>query len=154
MILEAPMLTYTVFLDIDRESVTYWTNFVDRSTILPIAKRVYPEYDFQKEPGLLTGITNLFSVSAIYAVLHMTLPVTPVYITIFILRRKIMKTLMKSHNLMSKGTKVVHAQLLKALTFQAIIPVAAWIAVYVYVASIISVNFFNFINSHVQNDMS
>ncbi|CAL2045355.1 unnamed protein product [Caenorhabditis brenneri] len=116
------------------QAVTYWTNFVDRSTILPIAKRVYPEYDFQKEPGLLTGITNLFSVSAIYAILHMTLPVTPVYITIFILRRKIMKTLMKSHNLMSKETKAVHSQLLKALTFQAVIPVAAWTAVYIYIA--------------------
>ena len=92
---------------------TYWTNFVDRSTILPIAKRVYPEYDFETEPGLLTGITNLFSVSATYAILHMTLPITPVYITIFILRRSITKTLTKSHSIMSKETKAVHAQLLK-----------------------------------------
>ncbi|EFP11341.1 CRE-SRD-15 protein [Caenorhabditis remanei] len=116
------------------QAATYWTNFVDRSTILPIAKRVYPEYDFETEPGLLTGITNLFSVSATYAILHMTLPITPVYITIFILRRSITKTLMKSHSIMSKETKAVHAQLLKALTFQAVIPVAAWTAVYVYIA--------------------
>ncbi|PIC27500.1 hypothetical protein B9Z55_019736 [Caenorhabditis nigoni] len=93
--------------------VTYWTNFVDRATILPIAKRVYPEYNFSEESGLLTGITNLFSVSAMYAILHMTVPVTPVYIAIFILRRKIIKMLMRSRNVMSKETKAVHAQLLK-----------------------------------------
>uniref|UniRef100_A0A1I7TFA3 G_PROTEIN_RECEP_F1_2 domain-containing protein n=1 Tax=Caenorhabditis tropicalis TaxID=1561998 RepID=A0A1I7TFA3_9PELO len=116
------------------QAVTYWTNFVDRSTIYPIAKRAYPEYNFDNEPGMLTGVTNLLSISALYAILHMTLPVTPVYIIIFILRRKIIKTLMKSHNLMSKETKAVHAQLLKALTIQAVIPVAAWAAVYVYVA--------------------
>ncbi|KAF1751275.1 hypothetical protein GCK72_017829 [Caenorhabditis remanei] len=116
------------------QAATYWTNFVDRSTILPIAKRVYPEYDFETEPGLLTGITNLFSVSATYAMLHMTLPITPVYITILILRRSITKTLMKSHSIMSKETKAVHAQLLKALTFQAVIPVGAWTAIYVYFA--------------------
>ncbi|CAO4380008.1 unnamed protein product [Caenorhabditis nigoni] len=116
------------------QAMTYWTNFVDRATILPIAKRVYPEYNFSEESGLLTGITSLFSVSAMYAILHMTLPVTPVYIAIFILRRKIIKMLMMSRNVMSKETKAVHAQLLKALTFQALIPVAAWTAVYIYIA--------------------
>lgn len=92
---------------------TYWTSFVDSSTILPITKRIYPQYNFELETGLITGITNLFSVSAIYAVLHMTIPVTPVYITIFILRRKILKTLMMSYNVMSKETKAIHAQLMK-----------------------------------------
>ncbi|CAI2355400.1 unnamed protein product [Caenorhabditis sp. 36 PRJEB53466] len=67
--------------------------------------------------GLTTCTIGL--TSALFALLHMTLPVTPVYITIFILRRRIIKTLLTSHNSMSKGTKAVHAQLLKALTCQA-----------------------------------
>nr|pir hypothetical protein C04E6.10 - Caenorhabditis elegans [Caenorhabditis elegans] len=129
------------------QAATYWTSFVDSSTILPITKRIYPQYNFELETGLITGITNLFSVSAIYAVLHMTIPVTPVYITIFILRRKILKTLMMSYNVMSKETKAIHAQLMKALTFQAFIPVAAWAAVYVYIGmqfGIISGIFFEY----------
>uniref|UniRef100_A0A8R1HN67 G_PROTEIN_RECEP_F1_2 domain-containing protein n=1 Tax=Caenorhabditis japonica TaxID=281687 RepID=A0A8R1HN67_CAEJA len=117
------------------QGATYWTNFVGRDTILPIAKRVYPGYNFNELGGLLMGITDLFSVSALYALLHMTLPVTPVYITIFVLRRKIMTTLWRSHSTMSKETKSVHKQLLEALTCQAIIPVAAWAAVYVYLGS-------------------
>ncbi|EFP00908.1 hypothetical protein CRE_13130, partial [Caenorhabditis remanei] len=45
------------------QAVTYWTNFVERSEILPIIKRVHPDYDFTESVGLLTGITDLSSVS-------------------------------------------------------------------------------------------
>nr|pir hypothetical protein C04E6.9 - Caenorhabditis elegans [Caenorhabditis elegans] len=104
------------------QAVTYWTNFVERFEILPILMRVHPDYDFSDSSILITGITNLYTPSVVYGMLHTTLPVTPIYIAIFITRWKIIKVLKKNQSSMSKGTRAQHDQLLKILTIQAILP--------------------------------
>lgn len=84
--------------------------------------RVHPDYDFSDSSILITGITNLYTPSVVYGMLHTTLPVTPIYIAIFITRWKIIKVLKKNQSSMSKGTRAQHDQLLKILTIQAILP--------------------------------
>ncbi|KAK6753930.1 hypothetical protein RB195_013116 [Necator americanus] len=61
----------------------------------------------------------------------MTLPVTPVYAMILILRRRILMKLCKNEAI-SENSRRLHAQLLKAITYQACIPVFFFIAVVTY----------------------
>ncbi|EFP10779.1 hypothetical protein CRE_02536 [Caenorhabditis remanei] len=115
------------------QAVTYWTNFVERSEILPIIKRVHPDYDFTESVGLLTGITDLSSVSVVYGMIHTTLPITPVYISVFIIRWKTVKILTKKRDFMSQDTKIMHSQLLKVLTLQAILPATTFGTSYLFI---------------------
>ncbi|CAL2046638.1 unnamed protein product [Caenorhabditis brenneri] len=115
------------------QAITYWTNFVPRSEILPIVRRVHPDYDFSESMGLLTGITDLSAPSVIYGMIHATLPITPVYILVFIIRWKIVKVLMKNQGSMSEETKIMHRQLLKVLTLQAILPATTFGTSYLFI---------------------
>ncbi|RCN37042.1 hypothetical protein ANCCAN_17068 [Ancylostoma caninum] len=62
----------------------------------------------------------------------MTLPITPVYVGILILRRRI--TAMLSTESMSEHTKKVHSQLLRAITYQAFLPGLFFLGVLSYAA--------------------
>ncbi|CAP29266.2 Protein CBR-SRD-16 [Caenorhabditis briggsae] len=114
------------------QGVTYWSNFVERYEILPIVRRVHPDYDFSEHIGLLTGITDLYSPSVVYGMLHTTLQVTPVYISIFIIRWKTVKILTKNKESMSKETKALHTQLLRVLTLQAVLPSTSFFTTYLF----------------------
>ncbi|VDM55687.1 unnamed protein product [Angiostrongylus costaricensis] len=68
----------------------------------------------------VTGNLNILEWKTLFTVLHMTLPITPVYICILVLRRKIMGYLKVA--IMSNMTRNMHQQLLSALTWQACLP--------------------------------
>uniref|UniRef100_A0A1I7TUJ2 G_PROTEIN_RECEP_F1_2 domain-containing protein n=1 Tax=Caenorhabditis tropicalis TaxID=1561998 RepID=A0A1I7TUJ2_9PELO len=118
------------------QAITYWSNFVDRSEILPIVRRVHPDYDLSENVGLLTGITDLTTPSVIYGMAHTTLMITPVYISLFIIRWKIVKILTKDQESMSRETKQMHRQLLKVLTLQAILPATSFGTSYLFMGSL------------------
>ncbi|EGT42457.1 CBN-SRD-11 protein [Caenorhabditis brenneri] len=80
----------------------------------------FPEYELQN--ATICGTINIMEFSAMFTILHMTCPITPVYITIWILRKKIIQKLVSNSKDMSAKTKEMHKQLLKALTWQALIP--------------------------------
>nr|pir hypothetical protein B0547.3 - Caenorhabditis elegans [Caenorhabditis elegans] len=70
----------------------------------------------------VTGTKNIICFSALFTILHMTLPITPVYICILVLRRRIISRLSFKGVNITKDTKNLHSQLLMALTYQAAIP--------------------------------
>ncbi|CAI2354041.1 unnamed protein product [Caenorhabditis sp. 36 PRJEB53466] len=117
------------------QGLTYWTTFVDRDEILPKAREWFPDYNWDAETGVITGILDVTDWAAAYGICHLCLPIFPVYTAIFIFRRKIIAHLKASTNMMAKETKAAHAQLLKALTFQAFIPAFVGVAVCCYFVS-------------------
>ena len=74
-----------------------------------LIKKNYPDYDIRDKT--ISGVVNVFEWSVLLTILHMTLPVTPVYLTIIWVRRSIIKTLNRHE--MSESTRVMHNQLLK-----------------------------------------
>lgn len=110
-------------------------------------------YDMSHE--CVSGHLNILNWATLFTILHMTLPVTPVYAVILILRSGIAKKLGKERT-MSENTRHLHAQLLKvmvghfslfwqpsfncdnitscfqAISYQACIPVFFFIAVLTY----------------------
>ncbi|KAK6043824.1 7TM chemoreceptor [Cooperia oncophora] len=94
--------------------------FANQSTtnLLPIIERELPNYDVANEA--ISGHTDVFEWKLFTAILHMTVPIFPVYLCILILRRRIIAML--SIQVMSENTKILHKQLLEALTCQAMLP--------------------------------
>ncbi|PIO65940.1 hypothetical protein TELCIR_12362, partial [Teladorsagia circumcincta] len=86
-------------------------------------------YDVHSE--CVSGLENVFDWKAIPAVFHMTLPVTPVYFAIHVLRKMTM-SMLDYGTVMSEKTKRVHSQLLQALTVQACLPIFFLLAVITY----------------------
>ncbi|XGW02968.1 hypothetical protein V3C99_014740 [Haemonchus contortus] len=86
-------------------------------------------YDVSKES--VSGHLNIFDWKIMFTILHMTLPITPVYTAILILRRMTLAKL-RAERVMSENSKHLHAQLLKALTIQACLPIFFLIAVITY----------------------
>ncbi|RCN38850.1 hypothetical protein ANCCAN_15234 [Ancylostoma caninum] len=64
--------------------------------------------------GVISGIKEVIKFNALFGILHVTLPITPVYITILLLRTKIIQQLQLQES-MSHHTKSMHRQLLKIL---------------------------------------
>lgn len=112
--------------------LTFWTSFAPLEIILPLAKKWFPQYNFEAETGVLTGIVDITHWAATYAVFNICLPIFPIYIAIFILRQKIITFLGAKTQSMSPDTKAAHSQLLKALTIQAFIPIFMGIGVIFY----------------------
>ncbi|RCN49011.1 hypothetical protein ANCCAN_04888 [Ancylostoma caninum] len=79
----------------------------------------------------VSGHLNILHCATLFTILHMTLPVTPVYAAILILRRGVALKL-RSEKAMSENTRQLHAQLLKAISYQACIPIFFFIAVLTY----------------------
>ncbi|XGW26093.1 hypothetical protein V3C99_007033, partial [Haemonchus contortus] len=88
------------------------------ATLIPILEQELPHYVIEKET--ISGHTNVFEWKTFTAILHMTVPIVPVYVCILILRKRIITML--STRYMSENTKILHKQLLKALTYQAMLP--------------------------------
>lgn len=76
-----------------------------------IIKQNFPNYDV--EGKTISGTVNILHWNALFTILHMTVPVTPVYLIIIFVRRAINQTL-EEHN-MSDSTKAMHNQLLKVI---------------------------------------
>ncbi|EYB89944.1 hypothetical protein Y032_0225g2748 [Ancylostoma ceylanicum] len=84
----------------------------------PLLRAKYPHYNVTGRT--ISGNLNVLEWKAFFTVLHMTLPITPVYICILVLRRGIVRHLTVA--IMSTKTKLLHQQLLKALSWQACLP--------------------------------
>lgn len=106
----------------------------DADEIKRILVERFPEY--QLENATVCGTINVIEFPAMYTILHMTCPITPVYIIIWVLRKKIIQKLVSNSKDMSTKTREMHKQLLnvsspaahqttvpiQALTWQALIP--------------------------------
>ncbi|CAI5447855.1 unnamed protein product [Caenorhabditis angaria] len=90
------------------------------SEIVEILHNKFPDYTL--DGYTVTGTKNILCFSALFTILHMTLPVTPVYTGILIFRKKIIQQLAEKTANLTKTTKKLHSQLLMALTFQAMLP--------------------------------
>uniref|UniRef100_A0A8R1DK45 Uncharacterized protein n=1 Tax=Caenorhabditis japonica TaxID=281687 RepID=A0A8R1DK45_CAEJA len=105
-------------------SLFQWISFLwaqdEPAEIMEILHQKFPMYDLNEET--VTGTKDIMCFSALYTILHMTLPISPVYTCILMLRRKIVARLSFKGVHISKNTKNLHTQLLMALTYQAIIP--------------------------------
>uniref|UniRef100_A0A8R1ICJ7 G protein-coupled receptor n=1 Tax=Caenorhabditis japonica TaxID=281687 RepID=A0A8R1ICJ7_CAEJA len=112
--------------------LTYWLNFAPRDEVLPLARKWFPDYNFDEETGVISGILDVTSLWAAYGIFHLCFPIFPVYVAIFVLRRKIIQHLNANAAMMTKETKAAHSQLLRALTIQACIPAFMGIAVCSY----------------------
>lgn len=98
--------------------MTFWTAFVNRETILPIAEEYFPHYNLSQETGTILGVTSINSFPVIFLIIHLCVPIFPIYITIFIMRAKIVKNLMEKASMMSQDTRAGHKQILKVIRFQ------------------------------------
>ncbi|PIC25735.1 hypothetical protein B9Z55_018553 [Caenorhabditis nigoni] len=117
------------------QGATYWTTLATKEQILPLANKWFPDYHIELGTGVITGIVDTTNWVAAYGISHICLPIFPVYTAIFIVRRKIIKHLEENTQMMSSDTRAAHAQLLKALTFQALVPAFLGVAVICYILS-------------------
>lgn len=69
-------------------------------------------FDYDMSAECVSGHLNILNWAALFTILHMTLPITPVYAAILILRRGIAVKL-RNEKAMSENTRQLHAQLLK-----------------------------------------
>uniref|UniRef100_A0A8R1I914 Uncharacterized protein n=1 Tax=Caenorhabditis japonica TaxID=281687 RepID=A0A8R1I914_CAEJA len=105
-------------------SLLQWVSFLwaqdEPAEILDILHQKFPTYDLHGQ--VVSGTKNIVCFSALFTILHMTVPITPVYICILILRKKIIARLNFKGVNITKDTRNLHSQLLMALTYQAAIP--------------------------------
>ncbi|CAI5451472.1 unnamed protein product [Caenorhabditis angaria] len=92
----------------------------DPNELLAILMKKFPDYHLENET--VSGTINIINFPALYTIIHMAVPIGPVYVCIGILRKKIINKLMKNSGDMSAKTRELHSQLLRALTYQAMIP--------------------------------
>ncbi|KHJ85093.1 hypothetical protein OESDEN_15186 [Oesophagostomum dentatum] len=77
-------------------------------------------YDISNE--CVTGFPSNFSWKFLYTTIHMSIPVCPTYVAILMLRRGIRAKLSKNRA-MTERTRRMHSQLLKAISYQACLPI-------------------------------
>ncbi|CAP36009.2 Protein CBG18590 [Caenorhabditis briggsae] len=62
------------------QAIIYWPTVVDREEILPLATKFFPEYHLESEKsGILGGITTINEFASIYVIIHMAVPIFPIY---------------------------------------------------------------------------
>lgn len=95
-------------------SLFQWISFIwsqdDPEEIREILHVAFPAYNLTGH--VVTGTKNILCFSALYTILHMTIPITPVYVCILILRRKIISRLSYQGVNITSDTKNLHSQLL------------------------------------------
>ncbi|CAI2351782.1 unnamed protein product [Caenorhabditis sp. 36 PRJEB53466] len=114
------IITFIIYLPSLLQFVSFLWAQDDPELIMKILHSKFPEYDLKGH--CVTGTVNIVRFSALFTILHMTVPITPVYICILILRRKIISQLSYQGVNITKDTRNLHSQLLMALTYQAAIP--------------------------------
>ncbi|PAV91473.1 hypothetical protein WR25_18144 [Diploscapter pachys] len=103
----------------------------DPEHIEHIVHEMFPHYYLENKT--ITGISNIFeNIPALYTIAWQTMPVSPIYICILILRVKILKQLQKVADKMSSATQDMHRSLLWALSLQALLPLFFLLAVICY----------------------
>ncbi|CAD6194980.1 unnamed protein product [Caenorhabditis auriculariae] len=80
----------------------------------------FPNFDTGCQ--MVSGVTDMASFASTFHVAGVSLPIFPIYTAILIIRHKIITSLGLFSASMSNDTKSMHKQLLKALTYQSMIP--------------------------------
>ncbi|XGW02988.1 hypothetical protein V3C99_014746 [Haemonchus contortus] len=101
----------------------------DNEDELKIVIREKFGYDMHSEH--VGGFKNILGWNSLPGILHITLPVAPVYVTILVLR-KLTISILNRGMVMSENNRRIHSQLLKALTIQACLPIFFLLAVIAY----------------------
>ncbi|CAB3409712.1 unnamed protein product [Caenorhabditis bovis] len=102
------------------QAVLYISSYNESNEVRETLQQTFPSYNLTET--VVSGNTNILRFSALFTVLHMNLPIIPVYLGIILLRRKIIKRLTYSGVGITGKAKVLHKQLLLALTYQALLP--------------------------------
>ncbi|VDO42204.1 unnamed protein product [Haemonchus placei] len=92
---------------------------------------VEKKYGYDMHSEYVGGFKNTLGWRSLPGVLHITLPVAPVYIAILVLR-KLTISILSRGMVMSESNRRLHSQLLQALTIQACLPIFFLLAVIVY----------------------
>ncbi|CAB3406662.1 unnamed protein product [Caenorhabditis bovis] len=101
------------------------------ANIIRIIQENAPEYNLKGQ--MITGVEDIRSIAAQSKIFQLTVMAVPVFIGILVFRRLIIKKLVIPQYSISVSTKVLHSQLLMALTYQAFIPVILFVSVAMYV---------------------
>uniref|UniRef100_A0A8R1DRC8 Uncharacterized protein n=1 Tax=Caenorhabditis japonica TaxID=281687 RepID=A0A8R1DRC8_CAEJA len=105
---------FFVILIVYIPSLFQWVSFLwaqdEPTEIIEILHNQFPTYDLNDH--VVSGTKNIFCFSALFTIIHMTLPISPVYICILTLRKKIVARLNFRGVNVTKDTKNLHSQLL------------------------------------------
>ncbi|KIH68003.1 hypothetical protein ANCDUO_01662 [Ancylostoma duodenale] len=77
-----------------------------------VRRKITEMFGYDMSHECVSGHLNILHWATLFTILHMTLPVTPVYAAILILRRGVALKL-RDEKAMSENTRQLHAQLLK-----------------------------------------
>ncbi|CAI5441777.1 unnamed protein product [Caenorhabditis angaria] len=107
--------------------ITYLLDIEDSKTLWKILTESYEYYHYDDKLiwGDLTisGNLSFYSPFTFGAILYMTIPCFPIYITILYCRHRTLKILSNPSLNISDNTKFAHRKLITALTIQAVIPI-------------------------------
>ncbi|VDO69196.1 unnamed protein product [Haemonchus placei] len=101
----------------------------DNEEELKVAVKEKFGYDMYSEH--VGGFKDILGWKSLPGILHISLPVAPVYIAILVLR-KLTISILNLGMVMSENTRRIHSQLLQALTIQACLPIFFLLAVIAY----------------------
>ncbi|XGW26091.1 hypothetical protein V3C99_007031 [Haemonchus contortus] len=99
--------------------------------LITILVQKMPEYDIVEET--ISGHPSIMEWRTLTSILLIATPVIPILLAILMFRRRIMAILSK-HSL-SEHTEILHKQLLKALTYQSLLPGLFFLALLCYLCS-------------------
>ncbi|KAK6059393.1 7TM chemoreceptor [Cooperia oncophora] len=98
------------------------------SELLTILAKELPYYDIAN--ATIAGHTSVFEWKLLTGILLIATPITPILVSTLVLKRQIV-ALLSTHPL-SENTKILHKQLLEALTYQALLPSLFFISLLCY----------------------
>ncbi|KHJ88297.1 hypothetical protein OESDEN_11912 [Oesophagostomum dentatum] len=87
-----------------------------------LKQKITREYGYDVSNEYVSGNLNIYTWKTMFMILHVTTTIPPVYATIMVLRRGILKKL-SAESTMSENTRQLHAQLLKTLMYQSCLPI-------------------------------
>ncbi|CAI5452042.1 unnamed protein product [Caenorhabditis angaria] len=127
------LLIFFIYLPSFFQLISFMWAQDDSEKVKEIINRKFPDYNLTGQ--IVVGHTDIRNFAALYTICHITIPITPIYITILYLRKKILNHLEESRIHMTPDTLSMHNQLLRALTIQACLPSFFWISVVAYLLS-------------------
>ncbi|CAI5451920.1 unnamed protein product [Caenorhabditis angaria] len=112
------------------QAVSFIFSEGDENEMMTLLQQNFPNYTFDKT--MVTGNPDMLAPASLFTILHMTVPIFPIYHIILTMRSKIIKKLETTTQHLRKETRNLHKQLLKALTYQAFLPLFFVISVIIF----------------------
>ncbi|CAO4373415.1 unnamed protein product [Caenorhabditis nigoni] len=117
---EVKMILFIIYLPSFLQMILLFFDFTDPSILLKIQQSLVPQYDLRGQ--MIFGIADSTSFNAMFSIIHVAVMSTPIVLCIVVLRKKILKKMEFKGVDLNSNTRNLQLQLLRALTFQAIIP--------------------------------